>query len=306
MGSWHPEIIKTFGIPERILPPIIQPGKRIGILSGLPDGLLQKDPVEVVSVCEHDTASAFLAAPYGNNSIIISSGTWSLVGVETNSPIINDFTFAHNIANEGGYPGHHRLLKNVMGQWIIQECRRSYFEQGQEYTFDRLMEFASEEESFQSMINPDDERFFSPGEMPEKIAEFCRETQQAYPETPGKVIKCVIESLAMKYRLVIEELEEVVGRKFGQINIVGGGSHNRLLNQCVANVSGRKVFSGPIEATALGNLLVQLISFGEILTVNKGRELVKNSFPIDEYQPEHQVEWETRYQQYLNMINHKE
>ena len=304
-GTWSQEIINTFGIPEYIFPAIIQPGKRIGRLSERSGFPVYKNPVEVISVCEHDTASAFLAAPFGNNSVIISSGTWSLVGVETSSPIINDYTFIHNIANEGGYPGHHRLLKNVMGQWIIQECRRYYFDQSMDFSFEKLMDLAAEEKPFQFMVNPDDERFFSPGKMPEKLLEFCRENQQESPDRPGKVIRCIVESLALQYRLVIEELEEAVGKKFRQINIVGGGSDNRLLNQCVANATGRKVFSGPKEATALGNLIVQLISFGEIASVSQGRQLVLKSFSIDEYIPEHQSDWEARYQQYLNMINLK-
>ena len=305
-GNWSPEIINTFGIPERILPAIIQPGDRVGKIKALPAGNNHRSPVEVVAVCEHDTASAYLAAPHGDSSVIVSSGTWSLVGVETDAPIINDYTFRHNIANEGGYPGHHRLLKNVMGQWIIQECRRSYAEQGLDVSFELLTESAEKAEPFHFMINPDDERFFSPGEMPERVLGYCREHQQSDPQTPGEVIRCIIESLAMQYRLVIEELEEVVGRKFNQINIVGGGCNNRLLNQCVANVSGCKVFSGPVEATALGNLLVQLISAGEITSVAQGRDLVKNSFPIEVFEPENRVEWEARYQQYLNMVNHKE
>lgn len=305
-GNWSPEIIHTFGIPERILPAIVQPGDRVGRITALPGCNNHRSPVEVVAVCEHDTASAYLAAPYGENSVIVSSGTWSLVGVETDAPIINDYTFRHNIANEGGYPGHHRLLKNVMGQWIIQECRRSYAEQGLNVSFEMLMELAEKTEPFHYMINPDDERFFSPGEMPGKVLGFCREHQQSDPQTPGDVVRCIIESLAMQYRLVVEELEEVVGRKFNQINIVGGGSNNRLLNQSVANVTGCKVFSGPVEATALGNLLVQLISSREIHSADQGRELVKNSFPIDVFEPENRDAWEARYQQYLNMINHKE
>ncbi|MCX6054240.1 MAG: rhamnulokinase [Chloroflexi bacterium] len=303
--DWSREILDTFGIPEHIFPNIIHPGAQIGKLSKLSGCSVQKNPIEVVAVCEHDTASAFLAAPFGDNSVIISSGTWSLVGVETSSPIINDFTFLHNIANEGGYPGHHRILKNVMGQWIVQECRRFYFDQGRDYSFEQLMALATEEKPFNYMVNPDDERFFSPGRMPEKLREFCGETHQKSPGTPGEVMRCVVESLALQYRLVIEELEEVVGQKFNQINIVGGGSNNRLLNQCVANVTDRKVFSGPTEATALGNMIVQLITSGEIADVTQGRQIMMKSFPIDEYDPENQSEWEARFKQYCHMVNQK-
>jgi sugar (pentulose or hexulose) kinase len=304
-GTWSPEILEIFGIPINIMPSIVQPGTRIGKITGNSDCLVNGGEIEVVSVCEHDTASAFLAAPQGGDSIIISSGTWSLVGVETKAPIINDYTFHHNIANEGGFPGHHRLLKNVMGLWLIQECRRHYIQQGMEFSFEDLIRIALLEEPFKHMINPNDERFFSPGDMPEKISNFCVENRQERLESPGEIIRCVVESLALQYRLVIEELETVVNRKFSQINIVGGGSNNGFLDQCVANATGKSVYAGPIEATAIGNLVVQLFSFGEIGSAAQGRQLVRNSFSMDLYEPENIPEWEARYQEYSQMINFK-
>lgn len=305
-GTWSPEILNVFEIPISILPPIVQPGTRIGKVNENSGCLVNYGEIEVVSVCEHDTASAFLAAPLGSDSIIISSGTWSLVGVETKAPIINDYTFRHNIANEGGYPGHHRLLKNVMGLWLIQECRKYYSEQGMDFSFEDLIKIALLEAPFQHLINPNDERFFSPGNMPEKVSNICFESGQERPESPGEIIRCVVESLALQYRLVIEELETVVGRNYSQINIVGGGSNNRLLNQCVANATEKSVYAGPIEATAIGNLMVQLISFGEIASIAQGRQLVRNSFSIDLFEPENLPEWEARYQEYSQMINSKE
>jgi sugar (pentulose or hexulose) kinase len=301
-GTWSPEILQTFGIPGRILPDVIRPGSVVGGISqgaGCSHAALG---CKVIAVCEHDTASAFLAAPFGEGSIIISSGTWSLVGVEADAPFINDFTFEHNIANEGGYPGHHRLLKNVMGQWLVQECQRAYMESGQPYSISEMMDLAARERHFRFMINPDDERFFSPGDMPEKIAAYCSETGQGRPQGPGQVLACVLESLAMKYRLVMEELEVVTGHRFKEIIIVGGGSNNGLLNQYVANVTDRRVLAGPQEATSLGNLLVQLIAAGEIGSVEQGRQLIMASFPVQAFEPGQRSDWEARYEAYIQMI----
>lgn len=304
-GTWSPEILDVFGIPSRIFPRIVQPGTRVGKITEFSDCGAAKD-IDVISVCEHDTASAFLAAPYGADAIIVSSGTWSLVGIETSSPIITDFTFRNNIANEGGYPGHHRLLKNVMGQWLLQECQRAYRESGNSYSIMDMMELARLAQPFQFLIDPDDERFFSPGHMPEKIVAFCSEKKQGSPVSTGEVVRCIIESLAIKYRLVIETLEAAVGRKYSVINIIGGGSNNDFLNQCVANVTGRRVLSGPEEATSLGNLLIQLIAAGELGSIAQGRELVAASFPVQAIEPQNQSEWETRYQQYITMMNVEE
>ncbi|MBW7959551.1 MAG: rhamnulokinase [Candidatus Promineofilum sp.] len=302
-GTWSSEILNVFSIPARIFPEVIQPGTRVGILRGVRNDLPKLRSPEVVAVCEHDTASAFLAAPFGDSSIIVSSGTWSLVGVETPIPIINGYTYEHNIANEGSLPGHHRLLKNVMGQWIVQECQRVYAERGVSYSIVQLIELATKEPPFQFMINPNDERFFSPGNMPEKVMDYCNEYSSICPESPGQIIRCVMESLALHYRLVIGELEEATGRKFRAINIIGGGSNNHFLNQCVANATGRQVFAGPEEASSLGNILVQLLSAKEIDSIDQGRELIRRSYSICTYEPEDVTEWDARYEQYLGMIS---
>lgn len=301
-GDWSKEIIDAFAIPRRIFPEIIQPGTKVGKIidrQGIKNG--NRD-IDVVAVCEHDTASAFLAAPMGEDSIIISSGTWSLVGIEASSPIINDFTYLHNIANEGGYQGHHRLLKNVMGLWIIQECQRYFKENGTEYSIESLIALAASAEQLRFMINPNDAKFFSPGNMPEKIITYCREHGQATPETPGEIIRCVFESLALHYRYVIEELEKLTNKKYSKINIVGGGSMNQILNQYTANVTKRKVIAGPNEATAIGNLLMQLIAHNEINSVEEGRQIVRTSFKLNEFEPESGALWDDQYQLYIQMI----
>ena len=297
-GNWSAEILETFQIPRSLMADIVSPGTRVG--------MVDQTSIEVVAVCEHDTASAFLSAPMGEDAVIISSGTWSLVGVETLNPIISDYTFKHNIANEGGYPDHHRMLKNVMGLWLIQECQRAYAEIGQDYSIETLLGLAADENEFQYMINPDDERFFYPGNMPEKIREFCGQRGQPIPSTPGQIVRCVLESLALQYRLVIEELEHLTNKVYCNINIVGGGSHNVLLNQLVANVSGKPVVAGPGEATAIGNILVQLVSFGEIGSIKEGRAMLKDSFEMRYFEPENQIAWNNRFEEYLQMIGEQE
>jgi sugar (pentulose or hexulose) kinase len=302
LGDWSDEIIDVFAIPRRILPNIIQPGTRVGRVSrsmGLTNGDRE---MEVVAVCEHDTASAFLAAPNGNNSIIISSGTWSLVGVELDAHLINDFTYEHNIANEGGYPGHHRLLKNVMGLWIVQECQKSFGNNGTDYSIGKLIKLAKEARPLKFLINPNDGLFFSPGNMPQKIVSYCSGHGQGAPETPGEIVRCVFESLALHYRYVIEELEQAANKRFPQINIVGGGSQNDFLNQLTANSTGRRVIAGPSEATAMGNLITQLISFGELESVEEARQVIKDSSELAFYEPMDRDLWNEKYEEYLDVI----
>lgn len=299
-ANWNRDILDAFRIPSHLFAPILMPGSKVGKITD--KNLVNGQVVDVIAVCEHDTASAFLAAPFGEDSIIISSGTWSLVGVEVPRYIINDFTFEHNIANEGGYPGHHRLLKNVMGLWLIQECRRSYAASGQDFSFVELMHLAAMQKPFKFMINPNNEQFFSPGNMPDKIVKYCLASGQGRPKNISEVIRCIVESLALQYRLVIEELEAVSNSHYEQINIVGGGSNNRLLNQCVADATGRRVVAGPEEATAVGNLLVQLMAQGEISNVNQGRQVVKHSFSLEIFEPCLKTGWDERFAIYKQMI----
>lgn len=299
-GDWNRDILDAFGISSSLFAPILAPGSSLGKITET--DLVNGREIDVIAVCEHDTASAFLAAPFGEDSIIISSGTWSLVGIEAPRHIINDYTFKHNIANEGGFPGHHRILKNVMGLWLIQECRRFYAESGQDYSFAELIDLGAKEQPFRYMINPNCEQFFSPGTMPHKVANYCADRGQGRPQTIGQIIRCIVESLALHYRLVIDELEAVSNSHYEQINIVGGGSNNHLLNQCVSDATGRRVVAGPKEATAIGNLLVQLIAQAEIATINQGREVVQKSFMMDIFEPRSRAGWDERYTAYKQMI----
>jgi sugar (pentulose or hexulose) kinase len=300
-GVWNREILETFQIPNNLLAPIVSSGTRLGRITD--PALMDAKDVNVIAVCEHDTASAFLAAPFGDQAIIISSGTWSLVGVEASEHMINEYTFRHNIANEGGYPGHHRLLKNIMGLWLIEECRKTFIDSGIDVSISALLDMGSSEQSFRSMIFPNDERFFSPGAIPEKIKEYCLDTGQPVPDTPGQIIRCIIESLAFSYRYVIEELEHLTNYHYEKINIVGGGSNNAFLNQCVANATRKIVIAGPNEATAIGNILVQMITGKEIASIKEGRQIVERSFLLTWFHPQQTDDWNSQYGLFKKMVD---
>jgi len=304
LNTWSYEIIDLFAFPRRIFADIVFPGAKVGIIQENSELTYGGCEIDVIAVCEHDTASAFLAAPYGMDAIIISSGTWSLVGTELQAPIINKYTFEHNIANEGGYPGHHRLLKNVMGLWILQECQRYFKSYGTDHSIEELIRLAAKANPLQFLINPNDDIFFSPGNMPEKIMTFCREHGQGVPETPGELIRCVIDSLALHYRFVIEEIEEATKSHYSIINIVGGGCQNEMLNQFTANATGRLVYAGPSEATAIGNLMMQLLSHNEVRSIEEGRQVIKESFEIKTFEPKDKEIFNDKYLAYLEMIRH--
>jgi sugar (pentulose or hexulose) kinase len=231
----------------------------------------------------------------GGDSLIISSGTWALMGCELAAPLISPEGFRYNIANEGGFPGHHRFLLNVMGSWIIQEIRNHYRSQGKTYSYTELESLAEKAEAFAFFIDVDDDLFFGPGDMPGHIRNYCRERSGKAPDDIGSLIRCVYESLAMKYRRNCEILESVTGKHFPAINVVGGGSQDTLMCRFTAAACNRPVIAGPREATALGNMLVQLIAAGELSSVEEGRILIAGSFPSIRYEPEDALRWEEAY-----------
>lgn len=297
--GWNREILSAYQIPETLLAPIVHPGTFVGgMKKGLCDGL-HIPSFPVVSVCEHDTASAYLSAPCAGDCAIISSGTWSLVGTEVTSPIINEYTYLYNIANEGGYHGaHHRMVKSIMGLWILQEIQSCLASQNHSLSFDELGELARGAEPFAFLIDPDDIAFFRPGNMPQKIQEKCREKYGATPESTGEIVRCVLESLALKYRWAVERLEHVAGKKLPVIHIVGGGSQDRFLCQLTADASNKPVVAGPADATAFGNMMVQLIAHGELSGIEEGRELVRFSSDIREYTPCRPEVWDEVYEDF--------
>jgi rhamnulokinase len=231
----------------------------------------------------------------------ISSGTWSLMGVELDSPVITDKARELNFTNEIGFGGSVRLLKNITGMWIVQECRREWARAGQEFDYASLVQMAAEAPPFAALIDPADARFVPPGEMPQRIAAFCRETNQPAPETPGATIRCVLESLALLYRRTLDMLEDLLVTRIERVHIVGGGSRNDLLNQFAANALGRPVIAGPVEATALGNVLVQAISLGHVESLAAARNLTRDSFAVREFQPGQVELWSEQDDRFLSL-----
>jgi rhamnulokinase len=283
--DWTTSLLRRLGIAESILPDIVLSGTRLGTL--LPEvaeasGLSADTPV--FATASHDTASAVAAVPAeGGDWGYISSGTWSLMGVELDRPVIDQRSLALNFTNEVGAGGTIRLLKNIAGLWLLQECRRAWALAGREYSYAELVELAAAAPSCGMTIDPD--AFSEPGHMPERIAEHCRTRGGNMPEQPGGIVRLILESLAASYRKVLGNLETLIGRRINRIHIVGGGSRNELLNQLAANTTERTVIAGPAEATAAGNVLVQAIGAGMVSGVSEAREIVKRSFPIQVYEP---------------------
>ncbi|HOQ07858.1 MAG TPA: rhamnulokinase family protein [Clostridiales bacterium] len=301
--GWDHELMELLGIPARIFCPVIKPGEIIGSISDKVCREAGIAPLKLTAVAAHDTGSAVVAVPAEDGPpLYISSGTWSIVGTETDAPVINSEAYDFNCANEGGANGKIRLLKNVMGLWIIQEIRRNLAVRGMQYTYDDLNRLAEEAEPFAAMIDPDDELFYEPSDMPQAIREYCSRTGQRAPEDTGSLVRTVLESLAFKYRYVIEGLERITGRTFDRIHIVGGGSINTLLNAFTANCCGRPVYAGPQEATTLGNGIVQMISLGEISDYSQARSIVKKSFPPQEFMPCDTQRWDEAYRRFVELI----
>ncbi len=295
--TWSVELLQKLGLPTALLPEVVQPGTRLGGL--LPELCARTGlhpDVEVIAPATHDTGSAVAGVPgaalEGRGQLAyISSGTWSLLGVELHEPILSDRAFELNLTNEGGVDGTYRLLKNIMGLWLVQGCRRSFEKAGSTSDYAALVRAAESAPAFRSLIDPDDASFLSPGDMPAAIAQFCRETGQPVPGTEGEFVRCVLESLAIKYATVLNWLKEMTGSFIGAVNIVGGGSRNRLLNQFTANACKRPVLAGPVEATVLGNVLVQARACGELNTLADIRRVARASSEVDEIQPEHESSW---------------
>ena len=285
--SWSERLIERCGFPRKIFPKVVPPGTILGPL--LPEVSAEtglKD-VQIIASCSHDTGEAVAAVPaHGDDWAYLSSGTWSLIGVELPRPLISEEIRKHNFTNECGYGGTTRFLKNIVGLWILQESRRSWAKQGLELDYAGLTEEAKKAEPFRSIINPNAARFAKPGDMPERVVAYCQETGQSAPETPGQVSRCVLESLALSYRAALDEIEELTGRVIRKLHIVGGGSQSALLNQFAANATQREVVAGPVEATAAGNVLIQALALGQIESVQALREIVRDSFPLHTFKPQ--------------------
>ncbi len=302
--TWATSLFERFGLPKKMLGTLVPPGDQLGtLLRALAEetGLGQ---VPVIPPGTHDTASAVAAVPAeGDSWCYISSGTWSLMGVETRDPIIDERTSRYNFTNEGGVDFTIRLLKNIMGLWLVQECRRRWEAAGQTYSYDQLTQMAERSKPFVSLIDPDNSAFLLPVSMPAAIAEFCLKTGQPGPREPGTVIRCALESLALRYRWVLERLEEMLGRRLEVIHIVGGGSQNQLLNQLTADCCDRLVLAGPVEATAIGNLMVQALGLGLVGSLAEAREVVRRSFDVQRFEPRQPEQWTEAWQRFSGLVS---
>ncbi|OMF29795.1 rhamnulokinase [Paenibacillus sp. FSL H8-0548] len=294
--SWDEELIRAIGISPELFGTVVQPGAKVGSLRQSLCEELSVDSVPVIAAAEHDTGSAVAAVPALDRSFAyLSCGTWSLMGTEVDSPVINELAEQLNFTNEGGAYGTYRLLKNIMGLWILQECRRSWERAGISYTFPELVKLAGEAKPFVSFIDPDDPLFLHPGDMPARITEYCLRTGQEAPAEAGAIVRCILESLALKYRYVLELTEQLSGQAFGGLHMVGGGIQNTLLCQWTANAIGKPVWAGPVEGSAIGNMIVQWIASGALADIWEARKVIRDSFPVDVYEPEQPEAWESAY-----------
>lgn len=302
-GGWARELLERLDIPSHIFGEIVPPGTVLGSLRAPVAEETGSHSIPVVASAAHDTASAVAAVPAtGSDYIYLSSGTWSLMGIESKAPIINHESLAYNFTNEGGVDNTFRFLKNIMGLWLVQECRREWARAGESYSYDDLTTMAAEAPAFGPLVSLSDVRFLPPGDMPGRIQAFCSETGQHVPETKAEIVRCALESLALEYRSVAEGLDEMVGLRLPTLHIFGGGSRNKLLNQFAADATGRTVVAGPVEATAIGNLLVQALALGWIANLAEGRALVHSSFPVETYEPHDDAAWDEAYGRYLRLI----
>lgn len=305
-GTWSDKVIKALGIPEKIFAPVVPSGTKIGVLSDAVCEELGIKKCDVIAVAGHDTQSALAAVPAKEKDFIfISCGTWSLIGTELKEPLINEKSDYYNITNEGGYGGKASFLKNITGLWLVQESRRQWIREGKEYGFGQLEELANEAEAFTSFIDPDDPEFSPSGDMPNRIKEFCRLSGQKVPETPGEIVRCINESLALKYRYSLEQISDCTGLEYRSIHMVGGGIQSRQLCRFTADASGRTVIAGPVEATVLGNVALQLIASGHIKDLEEARRIIGQSPDIIRYEPDNTKAWDEAYTRYKDIISIK-
>ncbi len=301
--NWSEEILKKLSIPKDIFTEIISTGDIVGTLQQSICDELGVSPVPVVAVAEHDTQSAVVSVPtLEDDFIFISSGTWSLFGTELKEPIVNEKAVKYNISNEGGYGNTTTLLKNIIGLWLVQESRRQWQREGKEFSFGELENLANKAEKFQSFIDPDAPEFVTAGDIPKRIREFCKKTGQKIPETEGDIICCINQSLALKYRYTLGQIEECTGKKYSKINMIGGGIQSSLLCQMTASANNKEVIAGPVEATALGNIAVQLMAIGEIKDIKEARKIISNSGDTKVYKPEDYEKWLKSYEFFKSIL----
>lgn len=301
--KWNYELIEKAGIPTNILQEIILPGTILGNIQEEVASETGSKPIPVIAVAGHDTGSAIVSVPsILNNFAYISSGTWSLMGIESRNPIVSDQTLQLNFTNEGGVDGTTRFLKNIMGMWLIQEVQRIWNGEGTVYTWTEMVDLARKSEPFEYLINPDDSMFLNPRDMTQAVRDFCYQTAQGTPHTHGELIRCIYDSLALKYRYTLEQIKEVSDQPIEVIHIIGGGANNHFLNQLTADATGLRVIAGPTEATAIGNILIQAKSLGYVGSVKEIRQIIANSFELVQFIPSEELDWDDAYNRYLEIM----
>lgn len=303
--TWAGDLLRKLELPAGMFPEVVEPGTKLGKLrddvarrAGLPR-------LSVVTPATHDTGAAVAAIPTEFTGTAkwayISSGTWSLMGLELPNAVLTPKALAYNVTNEGGVDGTYRLLKNIMGLWLVQECRRSFERNGASYDYGTLTQIAKDAPAFRAFVDPDSKEFLAPDDMPSAMRDWCRKTNQEVPDNDGGLVRCALESLALKYRKVLGQLEELSGEKTDVIHIVGGGTQNELLNQFTANATGRPVITGPVEATALGNVLLQARTAGEIGSLTEIRDVVRRSSTMKRYEPQQTAAWSEAYARFCGL-----
>ncbi len=295
--AWALPLLEKLELPTRILPPVCEPGTALGSLRPEIAAKTGAGLIPVIAPACHDTGSAVVAVPAdGKDFAWLSSGTWSIMGIEADAPCVDERALAYNFTNEGGVFGTWRLSKNIMGLWLVQECKREWG-----LSYDEITQLAAAATPFLAVVDPDAEIFLHPGDMPAKIQKFCAESGQSVPQTRGEIIRVALESLALKYRLVLERLETLTGKRLAPLHIIGGGIKNRLLNQLTADCLDRPIITGPVEATAIGNILMQAITIGHLSNLQEARALVRHSFEVETYQPGNRAGWDDAYQKLLKI-----
>lgn len=292
-GQWSEHVLTAFAIPSRIFPPLVSSGTVIGTYGD----------AQIIAIAGHDTQCAVAAMPTQREDVaFLSCGTWSLLGTELQEPILTERSKRMALSNELGANGKINYLKNIVGLWLIQESRRAWQSAGMDYSYAQLEHLALGAKPLQCFIDPDGPEFVSAGDIPFRVQEFCRKTKQQVPETVGEIMRCIYESLALKYRYAIDQLQDMTGKPFSALHILGGGVKDRLLCQMTANSTRLPVIAGPTEATALGNILIQLVALGQLESIGQGRQLLERSEKLLRYAPEQSAQWEAAYQKFVKLV----
>jgi rhamnulokinase len=303
--EWDLELLHALDLPGGLLVDIVKPGTLAGKLQASVCEELGLPPLAVIAVGEHDTASAVAAVPAESKDFAyLICGTWSLLGTELPQPVLDPLALEHNFTNEGGVEDTFRLLKNIMGLWLLQECKRSWDKEGRAYSFEELVFQAEQEKPFYCLIDPDHGMFLNPAHMPQQIAQYCKDTGQSIPQNEGQIVRCILESLALKYKMVLGLTEQLANKVFSGLHMTGGGIHNKLLCQFTADAIGKPVWAGPAEGSAIGNIIMQLIAAGSIKSLSEARAAIRRSFPIETYEPVESdlAGWNVAYQRFERIV----